>query len=304
MDDKNELKGLGGWLTLLGFGLLISPIRNIAISILSWSDVYESGTWWTFTNSDSISYIPYWGSLIIFELAFGVILFLASIYLLFLFFGEKETFPKTYITVAVAAVLFPILDSILAWSVISTNEIFDEQTKKETLTLLISAGIWIPYLLNSKRVRNTFIKYANTKKELKISALFSIIATFCLVAPLLGDEPLKSELTTVCKPIQLRLFTFRSIEWGSNKKIAKVFFDSNVVEAEITSISEHNNGNKINFIIHHENPYYGADITEYVVFPAFNTYRAIGATYKYDGNSKLLNTIQKSVELECKVTRT
>jgi hypothetical protein len=29
MNDNNELKGLGGWLGLVGLGLIISPIRQL-----------------------------------------------------------------------------------------------------------------------------------------------------------------------------------------------------------------------------------------------------------------------------------
>ena len=188
--SKDELKGLGGWLVLFGFGLLISPIRNIAIAILSWSDIYEIGAWSSVTDVSSVSYIPFFGSLLIFELVFSTVVFTLSIYIIYLFFRERSSFPKAYILISIVSIAFIVIDAILVSVVLSADTVFDSQTSRELTTLLISSAIWIPYLLNSIRVRNTFVNEGNAYNEFKIIGVVSVLSAACLITPLVLDEPI------------------------------------------------------------------------------------------------------------------
>lgn len=43
MNDNNELKGLGGWLGLVGLGLIISPIRQAIFMYTTYYPMFEEG---------------------------------------------------------------------------------------------------------------------------------------------------------------------------------------------------------------------------------------------------------------------
>ena len=187
MEQDKELKGLNGWLLLVGFGVLLSPIRILFTSMTTFSDVYKDGVWNLLTNTDSVSYIPYWGSLIILEVTFNVIIFIASLYLVYLFFKERKAFPKIYIFLVLASLFFIVFDTFSASLVISDQKSLDDETVKEFLRVFVGACIWIPYLLKSKRVRNTFIN-SGSKNEIKVVSFLAGLASITLIIPLVSDN--------------------------------------------------------------------------------------------------------------------
>ena len=133
MAKENVVKsGLGGWLILVGLGVIISPFY-ILFGLLIWM-----------------------------EIVVNLIIFLCSIYLIFLFFAKKTFFPKFYIWFVFGSLAFVIVDAIVAGMLVKDmlpdEPIFDSETIKEIVRLLITAIIWVPYMMVSKRVKATFVK--------------------------------------------------------------------------------------------------------------------------------------------------
>ena len=56
MTDNNELKGLGGWLVLVGIGVVISPIRLLVTLVPTYKPIFEGGTWEAITTVGSEAY--------------------------------------------------------------------------------------------------------------------------------------------------------------------------------------------------------------------------------------------------------
>ena len=89
------------------------------------------------------------------ELISGITIFTIGIslwwiYIIFLFFTKKKIFPKYFIITKILYVVIFIFLVIIK----NTSSIFIEGLAQNTL----SACIWIPYMLVSKRVKATFIK--------------------------------------------------------------------------------------------------------------------------------------------------
>ncbi|HEY8156591.1 MAG TPA: DUF2569 domain-containing protein [Myxococcota bacterium] len=156
--DSRTLVGLGGWLALVGLGLVISPLRLAAVLIQTFPPIFQGGTWEALTSPGSEVYHALWAPLLMFELVGNSAFILVSLILLFLFFKRSRRFPNLYIAYAVANLLFILCDAWLGSRVLPDEPMFDPDTARELSRSLIAGAVWIPYMLNSQRVANTFVE--------------------------------------------------------------------------------------------------------------------------------------------------
>jgi len=63
-----------------------------------------------------------------------------------------------YIVVAIANLIFMIGDAWLGSLVLRNEPMLDSDTAREVGQALVRVVIWAPYMLVSKRVKNTFIE--------------------------------------------------------------------------------------------------------------------------------------------------
>ncbi len=154
-DTKYE--GLGGWLIVVGLGVILSPIRVAFDVINSYLPILTDGTWEKLTTEGSEFYNPDWEALLIFEMTANAIVFLASLYLIYLFFAKKIPFPKWFIGILVFGFCFILFDAWIVQQMLPDQPMFDEDTRKELGRAIVVLVIWVPYLLVSKRVKATFV---------------------------------------------------------------------------------------------------------------------------------------------------
>ena len=164
MTDNNELKGLGGWLILVGIGVVLNPIRLLVTLIPTFKPVFEDGAWEATTTEGSEAYIPYLGSLLVGEITFNAIMVAASIYLIYLFFSKYNLFPKLYIAIVTASLIFIPLDAWVVTLIFPGEPMFNPDTTKEFMRSFIAGVIWIPYMHLSKRVKVTFVENLPNKQ--------------------------------------------------------------------------------------------------------------------------------------------
>ena len=147
--------GLGGWLILVGIGLVISPFR-LGAFILQFVPVFTDGTWEILTTPGSEQYHALWAPVLIFELLGTLGFIVAYVVLGILFFRKSRLFPKTYIAIALINLCFIILDAGLGFA-LPGGTMLAPEAAKEMARALVSVAIWVPYMMVSKRVRNTFV---------------------------------------------------------------------------------------------------------------------------------------------------
>ncbi len=164
MENKNELKGLGGWLILFGIIIILSPIRLLVTYIPPILKMFNDGTWEALTTVGSEAYHPLWGSLLIGEIIFNLGIVAAFIYLIYLFFSKHYLLPKFFIAIAVVSLIFISLDAWLVKLVQPNEPMFDPETTIQFARTLILGLIWIPYMLVSKRVKATFVEKKPNKQ--------------------------------------------------------------------------------------------------------------------------------------------
>lgn len=158
MNDKNDLKGLGGWLILIGIGVVIGPFRLAAEMVPLYYGIFTDGTFEVLTTQGSEAYHVMWGPLIVFETVFNSLLILASCYLIYLYFSKHYLFPKVYIAIVIFSLVFIPFDAWLASFVLPDEPMFDSATTKEFARTIFTTVVWVPYMLISKRVKATFVE--------------------------------------------------------------------------------------------------------------------------------------------------
>jgi hypothetical protein len=144
--------GLGGWLALVGLGLIVTPF------------IEGYSTYEYFPLLEQVYDIPSLKSLLWFEFFGGIATIVVSIYLLYLYFKKNINFPKYYIIYLVAITTFAVLDYIFLAS-IRTATLEQQETINGALSdhagelfrSIIASLIWGTYITKSKRVKATFV---------------------------------------------------------------------------------------------------------------------------------------------------
>ena len=158
-EDGNKVRsGLGGWLILVGIGVVLTPFRLLGELGQIYGPFFRDGLHEVLTTPGTDAYHPLWSTIIWGEVIGNAIILLATIYLIFMFFGKKALFPKLYIWIAVGSVVFFVLDALLVKIVLPEVPFFDPDTIKGLVRGVMTLVIWIPYMLLSKRVKVTFVR--------------------------------------------------------------------------------------------------------------------------------------------------
>ena len=160
MKDKGELKGIGGWLFLVAIGVTLSPFYAVGTDYATFSQVFATEEWRALRDINSPAYIPYLAFLFSLEVIFAVIIDAYFFYLMYFFWSLKSGFPSLYIKLIFAVLIFNIVD-IFAVSLIlpelTAEDLFDQATIKEIVRSIFAILVWVPYMIKSVRVKNTFI---------------------------------------------------------------------------------------------------------------------------------------------------
>jgi hypothetical protein len=157
--------GLGGWLIFVAIGLIVSPVFLFAVSVRTFMPIFRNGTWSTITTPNSASYHPLLASLIVFEMVVNVCTILAGLWLIYLFFKRAKIFPRVFVWFTVLNLAFMLLDAVLGSLVIRDQPIFDSGTISGLTRSIIVAAVWVSYMLNSQRVKNTFVVIPRSSKQ-------------------------------------------------------------------------------------------------------------------------------------------
>lgn len=141
-----RLEGIGGWLILLAISQVLG-VAGLAVTIIR-----------NFSSlpADTASLMPLAtiGAVVI----EGTLLLILA-YTAFLFFSKSRRFPVTFIVSCVAGLIEPFV--LAVWLAITTGgDMLAYVTSTVTMYYLASAlgcVLWIAYVFNSVRVRNTFV---------------------------------------------------------------------------------------------------------------------------------------------------
>lgn len=158
MTEEKNLEGLGGWLILVGLGIVVAPLRIIGVLFPTYAEMFANGSWAALTTPGTEAYHPLWAPILYAEMAINVGLILTWLFIAFLFLLKKRVFPKWYIGILLFTLVFIVLDALALKAVLPLEPVFDTSTITELGRSLVAVLVWVPYMLVSKRVKATFVK--------------------------------------------------------------------------------------------------------------------------------------------------
>jgi Protein of unknown function (DUF2569) len=115
----------------------------------------------TMSDPASGNYSPMWVPTIFFEAASGILLFIFTLWLGYLFFFRKSArVPRLFIAWLACHLIVRIIDRVLTNSIPLVAGQSDHEVVSGLGRSIMNAAIWIPYFIWSIRVKNTFVKAA------------------------------------------------------------------------------------------------------------------------------------------------
>lgn len=144
--------GFGGWLILLTLGLLLTFGQSLFYLLDSLYPMFTDGT-----IQQLIDYDRSWGIIIFMEFFIHIFIVFSIILIGIFCLKQLKIFKTSVISFLVVSFIF----SIVAYFVYLSNPdtAVDSSTQLENIfRQFVYGAIWIPYMLLSKRVKNTFIK--------------------------------------------------------------------------------------------------------------------------------------------------
>jgi len=158
MSSNKEYDRIGGWLILIGIGLILSPMKIIWLVFPLYWSVYSGGSWEAWTTPGTDAYNPILASIVVSEIIANILLLIGWVSTGYSFLLKEKIFPKKYIYLLLFGLIFILADAIAIRIAIPSEPIFDGETQKDLIKSTIACLVLIPYMLNSERVRGTFIK--------------------------------------------------------------------------------------------------------------------------------------------------
>ncbi|MBV8500959.1 MAG: DUF3857 domain-containing protein [Paucibacter sp.] len=153
--DPNGLRGLGGWLVLLGLGLILRTLTQARAGVMNIS-AYSLDNWSALTTPGGDRYDAWWAPALLLELMATCFIVAGGLLLLTLFFRRRSSFPRLtmgYLWISTAllfadALLLKLLPLQSAHSGVDPGSVGS----------LIGVVLWTAYLIRSRRVANTFVE--------------------------------------------------------------------------------------------------------------------------------------------------
>lgn len=153
-----ELTGLGGWLVLLGLGILGSAGKNAYELIATYGPLFTSSRWAEMTTPGAAGYAPDLAGFVCFEVTALAVLLALNGGVIYLFLARKRLFPKAFIVFLLASLGFSVADLAAFHWLVPGREVFDPQSLATLVGGVFSLVVWGAYIWRSRRVHLTFVR--------------------------------------------------------------------------------------------------------------------------------------------------
>jgi len=152
-DYEISYEGFGGWLVLPVIGIFLAPIWSLLDLIRN--EYFNYIHWEILTNPAHASYNPKLGGLVLIEYVFQVAMLAYSVFVVILMVKRRTSFPVFAAILYGANVFFLFMDSIWLHA-LDLPTAFDGEDSRTAIRAILTAMIWIPYIIMSDRVKGTF----------------------------------------------------------------------------------------------------------------------------------------------------
>jgi hypothetical protein len=162
---KGPLEGLGGWLILIGFNVVVTPLKQLLDFNKSYDEYTEALS--RFFSSDMMT-LMFSGEkpdalhlflVILLEFSVGLIIIFLLTYLAYLFFSKKTGFPGLFIKIYIGILIYSVID-MYATSLLPIamgGGVIDKESWTQIAGMTFFTVVWVMYMLKSVRVKATFV---------------------------------------------------------------------------------------------------------------------------------------------------
>jgi len=146
-----RLPRIGGWLIFMATGITLSPLLNLYhIGLLITAAIQAN--WDAIFSLGAMSVAS-----VLFEFAIQIYMLIFSVVLAIAFFEKLSNYPRLFIIYVVSLFSLGIVGALIAAELPGITPELLSQAVAFPIYIFILGLIWIPYLLRSKRVKNTFV---------------------------------------------------------------------------------------------------------------------------------------------------
>jgi hypothetical protein len=142
--EKRPLVGFWGWLILPAIGTVVAPFAIAKQAV----DLWEVAS--KITDHDHPIFIY-----LFFAIVCNCLLMAFDAWALVLMVQKSRHYPRTFIATIIASAVLVTADAALTHWLF--NVPIDEEAVKTISRAVVTAAVWVPYMLRSKRVQNTFV---------------------------------------------------------------------------------------------------------------------------------------------------
>jgi len=153
LHTADEAWAIGGWLALLGIGVVIRPV--LVIIGLFQMETFRNSVWAGLSAAYPDKNLSLMQLFLLLEVVGNVFLLVLSCLMPFLYFRRRDLFPRTMVFLLAFNILFVLADYLLADALFNLHTFTDNL--KDIIQTALVAVIWIPYLRISHRVKQTFV---------------------------------------------------------------------------------------------------------------------------------------------------
>ena len=140
-----------GWLSFLGLGVVLNPLRILSTLVTEYSPVFSNGSFFSLYDKN-----PEIARILIFDLFGTFFLLVAATYLLILFVDHSKKFPPAMVLIYLLDFGFLGLEYLFTSSSPTVPSKMSEQVLVNLYVTLSFFCLWTPYLLFSKQVEEVF----------------------------------------------------------------------------------------------------------------------------------------------------
>lgn len=161
--ERNAGSGqpIGGWLLLVGLGLIITPFRIIYDLVIS-NQYFDQVMW------ETLIYQENWGlfSLVGVEFVYNICYLIFCLVVIALFLNRRSSLPRVISIYYGINFLVTVVDTLAAFGVgIEYDAAQQNEIYRDIFKSLMAAMIWIPYFNLSERVKTTFVERIENDPE-------------------------------------------------------------------------------------------------------------------------------------------
>jgi len=149
-----SLQPIGGWLILIAIGLIVTPPRVLYFMISN--NLFDQTVWNALMDPGSGMYHSLWPTAIIYELLSNLFMCGMAVFCLVLLYNKRDIFPRVMIVYLASNVLLQLGDYLVTSGIPAVDH-NDNESAMEFFRSVIASAIWIPYMLKSTRVKETFV---------------------------------------------------------------------------------------------------------------------------------------------------